>query len=156
MTMLVVLLLATAIDLPLRSLEAMGERQEPRGSGRAARGRRGLGALTTPLAREVIMEFLSAQMLPARSRILAGALALLFSSQTMCAGDEFVIEHQGIARHYLMHRPSNNEDLPRPLVIYLHGLRPASWKNRTQPKIDTAADRGDFVAVYPEAVGHAH
>jgi polyhydroxybutyrate depolymerase len=72
----------------------------------------------------------------------------------MYAGDEFVIEHQGIARHYLMHRPSNDEDRPRPLVIYLHGLRPAGWKNRTQPEIDTAADRGDFVAVYPEAVDH--
>jgi polyhydroxybutyrate depolymerase len=100
------------------------------------------------------MEFLSAQMLPARSRILVGLLVLLFSSQTMYAGDEFVIEHQGIARHYLAHRPSNNEDLPRPLVIYLHGLRPAGWKNHTQAEIDTAADRGDFVAVYPEAVDH--
>ena len=60
------------------------------------------------------MEFLSAQMLPARLRILVGALSLLFSSQTMYAGDEFVIEHQGIDRHYLVHRPSNNEALPRP------------------------------------------
>jgi polyhydroxybutyrate depolymerase len=86
--------------------------------------------------------------------MLVGALALLFSSQAMYAGSEFAIEHQGIARHYLLHRPSNNEGSTRPLVIYLHGLRPADWKNHTQAEIDTAADREDFVAVYPEAVDH--
>src|SRR5262249_5186940 len=84
--------------------------------------------------------------------VFVGALALLFSSQTMCAGDEFTIEHQGTARHYLMHRPSSDEGSARPLVIVLHGSRPADWKNHTQAPIDAAADRGNFVAVYPEAV----
>jgi polyhydroxybutyrate depolymerase len=92
-----------------------------------------------------------AAALLARLRVLVGALAVLFSSQTM-HGDEFAIEHQGVARHYLMHRPSTDERSTRPLVIYLHGTRPAGWKNHTLAAIDTAADRGDFVAVYPEAV----
>lgn len=98
------------------------------------------------------MQLLTAEILPARARILAVALVLMFSSQTTYAGDEFAIKHQGIARPYLLHRPSNNEFSPRPLVIYLHGLRPADWKNHTKEEIDTAADRWGFVAVYPEAV----
>jgi polyhydroxybutyrate depolymerase len=80
------------------------------------------------------------------------ALALSFSSQITRAADEFAIDHQAIARHYLMHRPSGDDGSPSPLVVYLHGLRPPGWKNHTQTETDTAADREGFVAVYPEAL----
>jgi poly(3-hydroxybutyrate) depolymerase len=39
-------------------------------------------------------------------------------------------------------------------VIYLHGLRPADWKNHEQTEINAAADREGFFAVYPEALEH--
>jgi polyhydroxybutyrate depolymerase len=87
-----------------------------------------------------------------RVRILAVALALLLSPQIVLAGEELTIEHQATARHYLMHRPSGSADAARPLVIYLHGLRPADWKNHTRSEMDAAADREGFVAAYPEAL----
>lgn len=100
------------------------------------------------------MKALSAQMSPTRLCVSVGALAFLFSFQATYAGDDFLIEHEGTARHYLMHRPPSAENSARPVVIYLHGLRPADWKNHTQSEIDAAADREGFVAVYPEAVEH--
>ena len=61
------------------------------------------------------------------------------------------LEHQGVARHYLLHQPAGDAS-PRPLLIYLHGLRPAGWQNHTQAEIDVAADREGFVAAYPAAL----
>src|SRR5262249_10336895 len=58
---------------------------------------------------------------------------------------------EGVARHYLMHRPAENGPA-RPLLIYLHGLRPADWQNHPWAEIDAAADREGFVAVYPAAL----
>jgi polyhydroxybutyrate depolymerase len=86
--------------------------------------------------------------------VWVGAWAFLLSSGVVHAADDLAIEHQGTARHYLMHRPSRGKNTALPAVIYLHGLRPADWKNHTQVEIDTAADREGFVAVYPEAIGH--
>jgi polyhydroxybutyrate depolymerase len=88
------------------------------------------------------------------SCVWVGAWAFLLSSGVVHAADDLAIEHQGTARHYLMHRPSRGKNTALPAVIYLHGLRPADWKNHTQVEIDTAADREGFVAVYPEAIGH--
>jgi polyhydroxybutyrate depolymerase len=74
---------------------------------------------------------------------LAGGTALVDPPLT--------IEHQGIPRQYLLHHPPANTS-PRPLLIYLHGLRPASWQNHTQAEIGATADREGFVVVYPAAV----
>jgi poly(3-hydroxybutyrate) depolymerase len=68
-------------------------------------------------------------------------LAFVLSSGVVHAADDLAIEHQGTARHYLMHRPSRGENTALPAVIYLYGLRPADWKNHTQVEVDTAADR---------------
>jgi polyhydroxybutyrate depolymerase len=95
---------------------------------------------------------LSAGTLGALLRRVVGALALLSSFQAACTADQFAIEHGGVTRHYLMHRPPGAESSARPAVIYLHGLRPADWKNHTQAEIDALADREGFVAVYPEAI----
>jgi polyhydroxybutyrate depolymerase len=80
------------------------------------------------------------------------ALPVLLSSALVHADEEPAIDHQGTSRHYLMHRPTGNEGAERPLLIYLHGLRPEGWKNHTREEIDAAADREGFVAVYPEAI----
>jgi polyhydroxybutyrate depolymerase len=95
-----------------------------------------------------------------RSRFARPALAaklILLASLAAAAdarpADDLTIEHQGVARHYLLHRAAT--DVPaRPLVIYLHGLRPVGWQNHPQPEFDAAADREGFVVVYPEAVEH--
>ena len=57
--------------------------------------------------------------------------------------DPLTIDHQGIARQYLLHQPAGDH-LPRPLLIYLHGLRPLGWQNHTRSEIDAAADREGF------------
>jgi polyhydroxybutyrate depolymerase len=84
--------------------------------------------------------------------VLSVALAVLFSSSTVCADEEFAIDHQDIPRHYLMHRPAGDAASPMPLLVYLHGSRPAGWRNHTRAEIDAAADREGFVVVYPEAL----
>jgi polyhydroxybutyrate depolymerase len=85
-------------------------------------------------------------------RILTAALVFSLSSPALYAGDEFTIEHQATARQYLMHLPSGGEHSIRPLVIYLHGLRPPGWKNHERTEINAAADREGFVVVYPAAL----
>jgi polyhydroxybutyrate depolymerase len=68
--------------------------------------------------------------------------------------EDLAVEHQGIARHVLLHMPSAAPANKLPAVIYLHGVRPADWKNHTQREIDTLADRDGVLAAYPEAIGH--
>jgi polyhydroxybutyrate depolymerase len=86
--------------------------------------------------------------------ILAASAALVATQlNEVRAADDLTIDHQDIARHYLMHRPAPNAP-EQPLVIYLHGLRPAVWQNHTQAAFDAAADREGFVMVYPEALEH--
>jgi hypothetical protein len=49
--------------------------------------------------------------------VWVGAWAFLLSSGVVHAADDLAIEHQGIARHYLMHRPSRGENTAMPAVI---------------------------------------
>ncbi len=81
------------------------------------------------------------------------ALLAAMSAADLRAADDLTIDHQDVARHYLMHRSAADE-LGRPLLIYLHGQRPAGWQNHTQADFDAAADREGFVVVYPEALEH--
>jgi polyhydroxybutyrate depolymerase len=69
----------------------------------------------------------------------------------LSAADDLSIEHQGVARHYLMHLPAGPGSA-RPLVIWLHGLQSPDWQNNTRPEIDAAAEREGFVALYPAAL----
>ena len=69
----------------------------------------------------------------------------------LLAAEALSIEHQGVQRRFLMHRPAG-ESPARPLVIYLHGVRPADWQNHPWAELDAAADREGFVAVYPAAL----
>src|SRR5262245_3955752 len=91
-----------------------------------------------------------------RMSILRAALAailLLASPAALGAEESLSIEHQGVPRHYLMHRPPEKTGT-LPLLIYLHGLRPDAWRNHTNGEIDAAADREGFVVAYPEALRH--
>jgi polyhydroxybutyrate depolymerase len=83
--------------------------------------------------------------------VLAALAAM--SAADLRAADDLTIDHQNLARHYLMHRPAG--DAPgQPLLIYLHGQRPAGWQNHTQADFDAVADREGLVVVYPEALEH--
>lgn len=84
-------------------------------------------------------------------RALVLAAAALAWPGGLAAAEDLTIEHQGIARHYLIHQPAEN-GAARPLLVYLHGLRPADWQNRPWAEIDAAADREGFVAIYPAAL----
>jgi polyhydroxybutyrate depolymerase len=83
------------------------------------------------------------------------AVAIFFQllCQTVSAQEDLTIEHQGTARHALLHAPSPAPAGKLPLLIYLHGVRPTDWKNHTQHEIDTLADRDGVLAAYPEAIG---
>jgi polyhydroxybutyrate depolymerase len=85
--------------------------------------------------------------------IVLAAIALQILCQAAAAQEDLVIEHQGVARHALIHAPQPAPDGKLPLLIYLHGVRPADWKNHTQGEIDTLADRDGVLAAYPEAIG---
>ena len=84
-------------------------------------------------------------------RALVPLIALLALSPTAVAEETLSIEYQGVPRQYLMHAPADPAG-PRPLLLYLHGLRPADWQNHSLAEIDAAADREGFVAVYPAAL----
>src|SRR5437763_9123071 len=92
-------------------------------------------------------------MVPVMSilRALIIVIVTAISPGAVLAAEELTIEHQGVPRHYLMHRRSENGPA-RPLLIYLHGLRPANWQNHSWAEIDAAADREGFVAAYPVAL----
>ena len=79
--------------------------------------------------------------------ILACAISILPAN-----AEPLTLEHQGIARQYLEHRPAAAPAGPLPLMIYLHGVRPPDWKIRTRPELDALAGKSGFIAVYPKAV----
>jgi polyhydroxybutyrate depolymerase len=87
------------------------------------------------------------------SILRAVAILMLVWPGTPHAEEGQAIEHQGVARHYLMHRATGKVGM-LPLLIYLQGLRPGDWRNHTWLELDAAADREGFVAVYPEALQH--
>jgi polyhydroxybutyrate depolymerase len=87
------------------------------------------------------------------ARIILAAIALQILCPAALAQEDLVIEHQGVARHALIHAPQPAPDGKLPLLIYLHGVRSADWKNHTQGEIDALADRDGVLTAYPEAIG---
>jgi polyhydroxybutyrate depolymerase len=85
---------------------------------------------------------------------LAAAVSFALLCQPASAQDDLTIEHQGVARHALLHQPPTAPTGKSPLIVFLHGVRPPDWKNHTQPEIDRLADRDGALAAYPEAIGH--
>jgi len=85
--------------------------------------------------------------------ILRAAVVLVFllSASGLRAEQSGSVEHQGVARPYLMHLPQGKSGA-LPLVVYLHGLRSDDWHNHSWPELDATADREGFVATYPEAI----
>lgn len=79
-------------------------------------------------------------------------LAALLAAPAAAAPDPVVtLQHQGIARQAILHRPPGNRT-PRPLVIALHGLNQPAAELQAALGLDAVADREGFVTAYPAAV----
>ena len=62
------------------------------------------------------------------------------------------LDHQGVARSYIVTNQAASGSGPKPLLIILHGRRQPADPNRSFPDLDALATREGFVAVYPSAV----
>jgi polyhydroxybutyrate depolymerase len=80
-------------------------------------------------------------------------LTLLLAPPAQAAGPDPVVtlQHQGIARQAILHRPPGNR-MPRPLVIALHGLNQPAAELQAALGLDAVADREGFATAYPSAV----
>ena len=65
------------------------------------------------------------------------------------------LEHQGVARGYIVVNAAAARTGPRPLVLVLHGRRRPDEANRSSATLDALAARDGFVTVYPAAIAGA-
>lgn len=63
------------------------------------------------------------------------------------------IVHAGRQRRYLVHRPAGARSGPLPVVLSFHGGLGRAEIQRTQSLMNTVADVGGFLAVYPDGTG---
>ena len=84
------------------------------------------------------------------------AAALLALATTAAAQQETrTLEHQGVARSYIISNAPVAAPVPRPAMIVLHGRREPTEPNRSSPPLNVLAARERFVAVYPAAIAGA-
>jgi polyhydroxybutyrate depolymerase len=89
------------------------------------------------------------------------AAALLFldaiggTEAALDAGDhEFTITHDGLRRSYLVHVPPvANAGKPLPLVVNFHGGGGNAAVQKAYSRMDQAANRDGYIAVYPNGTG---
>lgn len=92
-------------------------------------------------------------------RVFAITLFLLAaiggSEAALDAGDhEFTITHGGLRRSYLVHVPPvANAGRPLPLVVNFHGGGGNAKVQKAYSRMDEAADRDGYIAVYPNGTG---
>lgn len=74
---------------------------------------------------------------------------------TLDPGDhEFMLVHKRLQRSYLVHVPPPAEPAhPRPVVINFHGGGGNAKVQKAYSRMDIAADREGFIAVYPNGTG---
>lgn len=82
---------------------------------------------------------------------LAVWVILGISATRPLAEDQKTFLHQGIERHYLEFIPDDKDQAPKPLLIYLHGLRPSDWKNWRYPVLEEIAKRDGVIILNPQA-----
>ena len=96
-------------------------------------------------------------------RSLAGALAFLVivcsgaagAAPVLSPGDHaFSLDHQGLARSYLLRvPPAAAANKPLPVVVNFHGGGSNAKTQKWYSRMDATADRGGFIAVYPNGSG---
>jgi polyhydroxybutyrate depolymerase len=75
---------------------------------------------------------------------------------TASADAEHFLEHEGRRRRYVVHVPRGSDGArPLPVVLAFHGGLGRPEGLRTQTRLNDAADRHGFLAVYPEGTGVA-
>jgi polyhydroxybutyrate depolymerase len=80
---------------------------------------------------------------------VAGTAAL---SAPLEAAEIVKLAHQGVERTAVLYRPASGSSGPLPVVIALHGLGGTGENFRGYARLDAAAAREGFVAVYPDAI----
>ncbi len=65
----------------------------------------------------------------------------------------FNLDHGGLSRRYLVHVPQQPPDRPLPVVLALHGGGGSAAQFKDDNSLDRVADRGGFLAVYPDGTG---
>lgn len=92
-------------------------------------------------------------------RVSAATLVLLaapgVSGAALEAGDhEFSIKHGGLHRSYLVRvPPAAQAGKPLPAIINFHGGGSHAAVQKTYSRMDAAADRDGYVAIYPNGTG---
>ena len=88
-----------------------------------------------------------------RCKVVLAALAWSWLSTACASAQEArTLEHQGVARSFLITNQAAAADGPKPAVIFLHGLRRPPQPISSSPPLDALAAREGFVAVYPAAL----
>jgi polyhydroxybutyrate depolymerase len=84
---------------------------------------------------------------------LIGALLVLTAAAPAAAADfTLTVQHDGLARTALVHVPAGPR-AARPVVVNFHGGGGNADSHRRWTRMDAAADRHGFVAVYPNGTG---
>ena len=87
--------------------------------------------------------------------VLTVVLLALAGGAAHAAPEHRTLEHQGVARGYIVVNAAAAARGPRPLLLVLHGRRRSDEANRSSPALDALAAREGFVAVYPAALDGA-
>lgn len=99
-------------------------------------------------------------MIRGQLRSLAAVACALFvaagaAGAALEAGDyQFSLTHQGLRRSYLVHVPPQaTAGAPLPVVVNLHGGASNARVQKAYTRMDRAADRDGYIAVYPNGSG---
>jgi polyhydroxybutyrate depolymerase len=86
---------------------------------------------------------------------ILGLFAGTVDAASLAPGDhEFTLTHGALQRSYLVHVPPRTRDgRPSPVVINFHGGGGNAQVQKTYTRMDAAADRDGYVAVYPNGTG---
>ncbi len=93
-------------------------------------------------------------------RVASGLLAMLAAASAMAAGTpapgdhEFALTVGALKRSYLVHVPPQaGAGKPLPLVLNFHGGGGNAANQKSYSRMDEAADRDGYIAVYPNGTG---
>jgi polyhydroxybutyrate depolymerase len=84
--------------------------------------------------------------------LVTAALLNLLAVESARADPLVVINHQGVDRLTTLHRPAAPLPGPAPLVIALHGLGQSVDSLHKWLRLDSAAERENFIVAYPQAI----
>jgi len=86
------------------------------------------------------------------ARLIAALVVLTAAVPAAAADFTLTVQHGGLARTALVHAPADAGG-PRSVVINLHGGGGNADSHCSWTRMDAAADRHGFVAVYPNGTG---